>query len=121
MERQMTIFDYMPTIQQEPEIGEWVETHGAVICGCMRRSYIGEKVVMDKSTSSHEWYKVGILEDVKTGYYYRGDQKVECDIAIVYDGSRQRNIYQIFPGHEIYECLPWNAYPKRMAAIGAKQ
>lgn len=121
MQGQMTIFDWMPSAQEEPEVGAWVEHHGAVICGIMRRGYIGKKVVMDKSTESHKWYKVGILEDVQTAYYYHGDQKVECDRSVIFDGSRQRNFVLHMPGQNIYECLPWDAYPERMAAIGNRR
>ena len=99
--------------QVEPEVGEWVDKCGAVIPHIMRRSYIGKKVVMDKSTSSHKWFRVGVLEKVVTGFYYDGDKKIECDMLIIFDGSRQRNIITHWPGREIYECLPWDAYERR--------
>lgn len=118
---QMTIFDWMPSVQEEPEVGAWVEHHGAVISGIMRRGYIGKKVVMDKSTTSHKWYKVGILENVLIDHYWDGDREIICDRSIIFDGSRQRSSILHMPGQNIYECLPWDAYPERMAAIGNRR
>lgn len=120
MYEQLSIFDWMPTAQKEPEVGEWVTEHGAVIPHIMRKGYIGKKVVMDKSTQSMKIYKVGILENVVTDFYWHNDKKVECDRSIVFDGGRQRNHILHMPGQEIFECLPWNAYEKRNEAIGRK-
>lgn len=125
MTGQMTIFDWMPTMQAEPEVGEWVDEHGAVICHVMLESYIGKKVVMDKSTSSHQWFKVGILEKIIPDFYYKMSEageyeQVPCDRLIVYDGTRQRNHIKLMPGTEVFECLPWDAYPERKAAIGKR-
>ena len=120
MYKQLTIFDYMPTLRDEPDVGEWVEQHGVVIPHIMRRGYIGKKVLMDKSTMSHKWYKVGILEKVMEGYYYHDDQKVECDISIIFDGKSQRNKILHMPGQEIYECLPFDSYQKRNDNIGMR-
>lgn len=118
MYEQLSIFDWMPTLRQEPDVGEWVTEHGQVIPHIMRRSYIGKKVVMDKSTQSKKAYKVGILEKVLTDFYWHGDEMVECDRSIVFDGGKQRNHILHMPGREIYECLPWDAYPERMNSIG---
>lgn len=118
MTEQLTLWDWMPTAQPEPEVGAWVEKCGAVIPHIMRKSYIGKKVLMDYSTTSITVYKVGILEKVLKGFYWHGDQKVECDLSIIYDGTRQRCMITHYPGHEIYECLPWNAYEARNKAIG---
>lgn len=126
MTGQMSIFDYMPTVQTEPEVGKWVDKHGAVISHVMLESYIGEKIVMDKSTASHQWFKVGILEKILPDFYYKMSEtgeytQVPCDRLIVYDGARQRNHIKLMPGIEVFECLPWDAYPERMAAIGRRQ
>lgn len=118
MGQQMTIFDWLPTMQQEPEVGEFVEKCGQPIPHIMRKSYIGKKVLMDYSTSSHVWYKCGILEKVIPAFYWRGDERIECDRSIVYDGKKQRCLITHYPGHEIYECLPWDAYQDRIDAIG---
>jgi len=122
MRGQLSIFDWMPETQVEPDAGEWVTEHGAIICAVMRRSYIGKKVVMDKSTSSMTGYQVGILEAVVESKYYdaRNERWVKCDRSIVNDGSRNRNYVDHRPGIEIYECLPWDAYPERNKAIGGK-
>lgn len=116
---------YVPQAVQEPEVGEWVTTHGAVICHIMRPGYIGRRVVIDKSTIGHEWYQVGVLEKIVPSEYYRQDLngkyvRVECDRSVVYTGSKQRQLIDHRPGVEIFECLPWEAYPERMAAIGAR-
>lgn len=118
MYEQISIFDWMPTLRKEPEVGEWVTEHGQAIPHIMRRSYIGRKVVMDKSTQSMKAYKVGILEKVVTDFYWHGEEKVECDRSIVFDGGKQRNHILHMPGQEIFECLPWDAYPERMNSIG---
>ena len=112
MQGQMTIFDWMPTVQEEPEVGAYVTKHGAVICHIMRSNYIGSKVVYDCSTKSHKWYRVGILEK-----YFEREGVMR---SVIYNGSKQRILYDHYPGREIFECLPWDAYPKRMAAIYKK-
>lgn len=117
--RQLSIFDWQneqrtPQEVIEPEVGEWVENHGANICHIMRSSYIGKKVIMDKSTENHKWFQCGILEKY---FFNAGSGRWR---GVIYHGERQRALYDFFPGHEIFECLPWDAYPKRMEAIGRK-
>ena len=112
MSDQMTIFDWMPTAQDEPEVGAYDTEHGQVICHIMRNSYIGEKVVYDCSTQSHKWYRVGILEK-----YFEREGVMR---SVIYNGSKQRILYDHYEGREIFECLPWDAYTARMAAIGTK-
>lgn len=109
MSQQMTIFDWMPTLQQEPKVGEYVDTHGANICHIMRPSYIGQKVVYECSTQSHEWWRVGILEK----YFLCGGVMR----SVIYVGEKQRILLDHYKGRDIYECLPWDAYPERMKAI----
>ena len=112
MTGQMTLFDWMPTAQTEPDVGEYVTEHGANIPHIMRSGYIGKKVVYDCSTYSHPWYRVGVLEK----YIKRQD----CDVmrSIIYTGQKQRILYDHWPGQEIFECLPWDAYTARMETIG---
>lgn len=132
IEGQLSIFDWMedfdpakeakqaaglPEQIEEPEVGQWVYKTGAPIPKIMRRSYIGKKVLMDQSTKSQRCYKVGILERVDTSFYYHGDQKIECDRSVIYDGSRQRSYITHMPGQEIYECLPWHSYKEREDSI----
>ena len=107
---QLTIFDYMPELLSEPEIGEYVNRHGAVICHIMRPGYIGRKVIYDCSTSSHTWYRCGILEK-----YIPHEGRMRSIINV---GTKQRILLDHYSGINIYECLPWNAYPKRREAIG---
>ena len=110
---QLTIFDWMPDIQKEPELGEYVERHGANICHIMRPNYISEKIIFDCSTQSHKWYRCGILEK----YFEREGGVMR---SVIYTGERQRTLYDHYPGMEIWEPLPWNAYPKRMMGIYGK-
>ena len=60
---------------------------------------------MDKSTQSQECYKVGILEDVINGRYWNGKEYKECEISIVFDGSKCRNQINHTLFGDIYECL----------------
>ena len=106
---QMSLFDFMPTMMVEPEVGEYVKECGAVIPRIMRKGYIGKKVLVDKSTESLTIFQVGILEDVIP---YEGRER-----SIVYTGSRQRSLITHYPGREIRECLPWDAYERRQDAI----
>ena len=117
---QMNIFDFIPEPQQqhskviakdlkEPEVGEWVESHGAIICHIMRKSYIGKKVIIDKSTQTHKWFRCGILEEY---FECRGVMR-----SVVFTGEKQRHLIDHYEGINIYEPLPWDAYPERMKAI----
>lgn len=109
MYEQMTIFDWMPTLQEEPKVGEYVEKHGAVISHIMRSSYIGKKVVYDCSTESHKWYLCGILEKY---FECRGVMR-----SVIYVGKPQRILLDHHPGREIFEPLPWDAYQKRLETV----
>lgn len=115
MYEQMSIFDLSEKTDrsipetEEPKVGEYVSGHGANICHVMRPSYIGKKVIYDCSTKRHEWFRCGILEKYIP---YEGHMR-----SIIYTGERQRVLLTHYPGIEIYECLPWDAYPKRMKAI----
>lgn len=93
----MPIFEQLSFFDQnaEPSVGDYVESHGAVICHIMRPAFIGKNIVVDKSTQSHEWYQLGVLEDYIS---YEGRFR-----AIVYTGERQRQLITFYPGIEIYE------------------
>ena len=121
MNGQIGLFDYMPTLQKEPEVGEWVDTTGANIPHIMRRSYIGRKVVFDVSTQSRTCYRVGILEAVRDDHYYQLEdgtyQPRPCDMVVIFTGKRQRSLISLMPGREIFESLPWDAYEARNKAI----
>ena len=97
----------------EPEVGTLVKDHGAVICHVMRPAYIGQKVVFDCSTQSQTIFKVGILEDYIP---YEGRWR-----SIIYNGARQRTLLTHYPGREIYEALPWDAYPARKALLKPRE
>jgi len=119
---QMTIFDWMPESRAEPEVGTIIREHGQVLCRIMRPSYIGKKVCIDVSTESkRNMFRVGILEKIIPAFYwhYEGGtyRKVDTERAIIFTGKKQRSLITFYPGINIYEVLPWDAYPKRMAAI----
>ena len=106
---QMSLFDFMPTMMVEPEVGTYVKKSGMVICHIMRRGYIGRKVLVNKSTVGNQIYQVGILENVID---------IEGrDRSIVFTGQKQRQLITHYPGIEIYEVLPWDAYERRQDAI----
>lgn len=122
MNEQLTIFDWLPEIQEEPEPGAIVTKTGAVIPHVMQDSYIGEKVCFDVSTQSKRAYRVGILEKLLPDHYYRlvGKEyvKTPCRRAVIFTGKKQRSLLSLYDsGGQLFEVLPWNAYPERMAAI----
>lgn len=103
--QQLTIFDWLPDLQEEPAVGEYVAKHGANICHIMRPSYIGRKVVYECSTHSRECFRVGVLEAyIPYEETYR---------SIIYVGEKQRILLTHRDGKDIYECLPWHSYKKR--------
>jgi len=95
----------MSVLPEEPEVGAFVPDRGAVICHIMRPHYIGQKVLFDCSTQSMKLYKCGILEKYIP---YEGHYR-----SIIFTGKKQRSYITHYPGREIYECLPWDAYPER--------
>ena len=98
---QMTIFDYM-----EPNVGEYVERSGAVICHIMIPSYIGHKVLYDCSTDSQRCFRCGILEK-----YIPYEGSMRC---VIYIGKKQRALVTRRDGHgNIFETLPWDFDSRR--------
>ena len=117
MIEQMSIFDVLSRQEHEehinmiePPVGTYVDACGAVICHIMRKSYIGRKVLVDRSTQSMTCFQVGIMEDYIP---YEGRMR-----SIVYVGKKQRALVTHYPGVEIREVLPWDAYEERNKAIG---
>ena len=118
MDGQMSLFDFMPTMMVEPEVGEYVSECGAVIPGIMRKSYIGKKVLIDVSTQSRTCYKVGILEKIVPARYWGDGAWIECERSIVYTGEKQRSLISHYPWvPELREVLPWDAYERREDVI----
>lgn len=113
IEEQLSLFDLLPKTTEyhrilpecAPDIGEYVQSHGANICHIMRPAYIGKKVIYDCSTRSHKWLRCGILER-----YFLCEGKWR---SVIFDGDRQRVLLDHYPGVEIFEPLPWDAYPRR--------
>lgn len=110
---QMSIFDWQPTLLNEPDVGTLIHGAGAVICHIMRNGYIGKKVAFDCGTESMpDLYKVGILEK----YFWYEPEK--CMRSVIWTGGNHRALINHKFGRNIYEPLPWDAYQDRMAAIG---
>ena len=89
----------------EPAVGEYVKDNGAVICHIMRPHYIGKKVLFSVSTQSYRMFQCGILEKYIP---YEGTWR-----SIIFTGKKQRTLLTHRPGIEIFEPLPWDAYPER--------
>lgn len=86
MYQQLDIFDFI-NIPKQFKPGDWIEKE---FCGKQLSfgeiaNSIGKLIVMDKSTSSHEWYKVVLVEKIVLA---DGNQRR----LIYYDGSRQRGL-----------------------------
>lgn len=64
------------------EPGTWVETHGAELTFDEIAARAGGLIVMDKSTQSHEWFQVVLVERI---IYYEGTRRL-----VYSDGGRQR-------------------------------
>ena len=97
----------MDTVR-EPGIGECVKSTGAVIPHIMRSAYIGKKVLYDVSTQSMRCYRCGVLEKYIP---YEGKMR-----SVIFYGKKQRGLVTHYEGVNIYECLPWDAYPERAKA-----
>lgn len=98
MKGQLTLLDWMPEAVPEPEVGDLITQHGAVIPHIMRPGYIGRKIAYDYSTENHECFKVGVLEK-----YF------ECFgvmRSVIFTGKRQRTLLDHRPGKEIFEVKP---------------
>lgn len=106
--KQQSLFDFLPKL--EPNVGDWAEEAGAIIPQIMLRK--GMKVMMDKSTVSHPWFRCGVIEDI---IRHEGHVRV-----IVYDGERQRSLID-YPRVQLHECMPWEWYEMRMQRIGRKK
>lgn len=103
IEEQLSLFDLLP--KREPDVGEYVESHGANICHIMRPAYVGRRVIYDCSTVSHKWMRCGILEKY---FLCHGVWR-----SVIYDGDRQRVLLDHYPGVEIYETQPWDLSRRR--------
>lgn len=109
---QLDLFDVCEQLKTEPEVGEYVNEPGAVICHIMRRGYIGKKVLIDVSTTGMTVFQCGILEDYIP---YEGRMR-----SIVFTGQKQRALVTHYPGVEIHECMSWHWYEKRQKVIGGR-
>lgn len=78
----------------ELRAGEYVKDHGMVICHIMRPSYIGKKIVIDRSEPGRECYQVAILVDYI---------KLTTPRAVVNTGKAEVEVITFRPGVEIYE------------------
>lgn len=80
---QINIFGYL----QAHNPGDWVEKDalGSQLTFEEITKEVGNLIVIDQSTSSHEWYKVVIVEEIIT---IEGNQRR----LIYYDGKKQRGL-----------------------------
>lgn len=95
----------------EPAVGEYVQSAGAVIPHIMRTGFIGRKVLYDVSTESNRCYQCGILEAYIP---YEGRWR-----SVIYYGKKQRALVTHYSEVEIFEPLPWDAYPARAVLMHA--
>lgn len=86
MYEQMDIFSFLPQ-QKIFKPGDWVEKDnvGRKLTFEEITQEIGNLIVMDKSTSSHEWYRVVLVEKI---IVVESNQRR----LIYYDGSSQRGL-----------------------------
>ena len=115
---QMSLFDFMPTLMVEPEVGEYVKECGAVIPHIMRKGYIGKKVLVDKSEEYRGSEEEMKLEKIVPARYWGDGAWIECERSIVYTGEKQRSLISHYPWvPELREVLPWDAYERREDVI----
>ena len=83
---QLDIFSFLEP-QKSFKPGDWVEKDvlGKKLTFDEITQEIGNLIVMDKSTSSHEWYKVVLVEKI---VIVEGNQRR----LVYYDGCRQRGL-----------------------------
>ena len=81
---QISIFDFTPSKQEKIKLkpGDYVERHGRQLTFDEIASMIGELIVMNKSTCSHDWFEVVMVEKIVE---HEGSRRL-----IYYDGSHQR-------------------------------
>lgn len=66
--------------------GTWVETHGRELTFDEITQRVGQMIIIDKSTESHEWFKIVRVESIFTDYE-SGQRRL-----IYSDGSRHRGV-----------------------------
>lgn len=87
-EGQMSLMDLLSPAEREFKPGDWIEMDnvGEQLTFDEITQMIGQLIVMDKSTVSHEWYKVVLVEKIVL---------VENNTQrrlIYYDGTKQRGL-----------------------------
>lgn len=84
---QLDIFSYLQPQQKKFKPGDWVEKDviGKQLTFDEITKEVGNLIVMDKSTSSHEWYEVVLVEKI---VIVEGNQRR----LVYYDGTRQRGL-----------------------------
>lgn len=125
MFQQMTLFDLFDLSEGKTEKGDlhpgdYIESHGAVICHIMRPGYIGKMVAYDCSTESHKWIRVGILKDYIP---YEGRWRSIIDVGkgrdhyILLTHYEGRNIYEVPKREWESQARAWNfdKMPKKVA------
>lgn len=87
MYEQMDIFSFLEPQKQAYKPGDWVgkEDLGKKLTFDEIAKEAGNLIVMDKSTESHEWYKVVLAEKIAAGDNGRR-------ILVYYEGCKQRGL-----------------------------
>lgn len=87
MYEQLDIFSYLQPQQKTFKPGDWVEKGivGKQLTFDEITKEVGNLIVIDQSTSSHEWYKVVLVEKI---VIVEGNQRR----LVYYDGTRQRGL-----------------------------
>lgn len=85
---QLTIFSFLPKEEPDFKPGDWVEKDnvGKKMTFDEITKEIGNLIVMDKSTSSHEWYRVVRVERIVL--VEEGKQRR----LVYYDGTKQNGL-----------------------------
>lgn len=88
MYEQIDIFSLVPQEKPKFKPGDWVEKEvlGDELSFDEVAKEVGNLIVMDKSTSNHEWYKVFRVENIV--YVENGKQRR----LVYFDGTRQRGL-----------------------------
>ena len=82
MDGQMSLFD----TDEQFKVGEYVVKHGRRLTFDEIAGMVGRKIIMDQSTSSHEWLEIVLVEKI-----IWNDQE-NCRRLIYFDGDRQRGL-----------------------------
>lgn len=79
MNEQISLFD------AQPNVGALVEKHGRLLSFDEIAARVGDRIVYECSTQSHEWFKIVLVESIYV--YPDGHRRL-----IYFDGHKQRGL-----------------------------